>query len=229
MIEKKKQKERAIEFREAGLSYSEILSRVPVAKSTLSVWLRSIGLSKPQVQRITEKRLAASLRGGRMRKEARIAEAQKILNNSKSQIGPLSQREVWLIGASLYWAEGSKEKEYHPGTGLKFTNSDPKMIKFFLFWLKNCLKIPKQEIYFQLYLHDMYKMKLEQILSFWEKETGFGRDHFNGVYFKRNKENTKRKNIGEGYLGVLRVAVKRSSKYTRMVAGWTQGIVQFIR
>ena len=54
-------KERAIKLRREGLSYSEILQKIPVAKSTLSLWLRSIGLSKKQVQRLTEKKLLAIL------------------------------------------------------------------------------------------------------------------------------------------------------------------------
>jgi len=46
---------KAIELRKKGLSYSEILKCVPVAKSTLSLWLRSVGLSKKQRQRLTDK------------------------------------------------------------------------------------------------------------------------------------------------------------------------------
>ena len=229
MAIKNAEKERAIELRKNGLTYSEILKEIPVAKSTLASWLQSVGLSKKQKQRITEKRLAASIKGGAVRRNNKIATISKIMTDSKSEIGHLSQREIWLIGTSLYWAEGSKEKEYHPGSGLKFTNSDPEMIKFFLFWLKNSLKISLEKIYFDLYLHDMYKKRSQQIISFWIKETGFGKEHFKSVYFKRDKYGTKRHNVGDGYFGVLRVMVKESSKYTRMVAGWTKGVVEFIR
>ncbi len=229
MTTKGDEKKRAIEFRKGGLTYSEILKKIPIAKSTLSDWLHSVGLSKKQKQRITEKRLAAAFRGGAIRKERRIATVSKILSESESEIGHLSQREIWLIGTALYWAEGSKEKEYYPGSGLKFTNSDPEMINFFLFWLQNSLKIPIEDIYFDLYLHDMYKERSAEIISFWKNQTGFGQNYFKNVYFKRNKDNTKRKNVGNRYFGVLRIMVRRSSKYTRMVAGWTKGIVQFIR
>lgn len=222
-------KEKAIELRKAGLTYSEILLKIPVAKSTLSDWLFSVGLSKKQKQRITEKRLAAAIKGGVAKKEKRMATVSKILDTSKAEIGKLSQREIWLIGAALYWAEGSKEKEYRPGSGIKFTNSDPEMIKFFLFWLKNSLRVTEEEIYFDLYLHDMYRDRVAEIISFWEEQTGYSRSFFKGMYFKRNKANTKRRNVGDNYMGVLRVMVRKSSKYTRMVAGWVSGIVQFTR
>lgn len=48
MIMKYSEYKIAIELRKRGLSYSEILMQVPVAKSTLSIWLHSVGLSKTQ-------------------------------------------------------------------------------------------------------------------------------------------------------------------------------------
>ena len=59
-IRKIKEKEKAIILRKRGMTYSEILDVVSVAKSTLALWLQSVNLSKKQKQRITEKRLASS-------------------------------------------------------------------------------------------------------------------------------------------------------------------------
>ena len=50
------EKSQAIAYRKQGFSYSEILSKVPVAKSTLSEWLKSVGLSKAQKHKLTEKK-----------------------------------------------------------------------------------------------------------------------------------------------------------------------------
>lgn len=55
MIFKSKLKEKAVALRKEGKVYSEILKEVPVAKSTLSLWLRDVGLAKAQKQRITQK------------------------------------------------------------------------------------------------------------------------------------------------------------------------------
>ena len=46
------EKKKAIELRKQGLSYSEIRKIVTVAKSTLSLWLRSVGLAKRHIRRI---------------------------------------------------------------------------------------------------------------------------------------------------------------------------------
>jgi hypothetical protein len=48
MIPKFTEKEKAIKLRKSGATYSEVLREVPVSKSTLSLWLRDVGLSKTQ-------------------------------------------------------------------------------------------------------------------------------------------------------------------------------------
>ena len=57
MIIKNELKSKAIELRKQGFSYSEILKQIPVAKSTLSVWLKNVGLSKKQKQKLTKKKI----------------------------------------------------------------------------------------------------------------------------------------------------------------------------
>ena len=59
----------ALNLRKQGFSYSEILERIPVAKSTLSLWLREVGLSKRQKQHLTQKKLDAAWRGGQVKRE----------------------------------------------------------------------------------------------------------------------------------------------------------------
>jgi len=69
---KLKEKEKAIKLRKKGHSYSQILEKIPVAKSTLSLWLRSVKLAKRQKQQLTQKKLAAAFRGAMKRREQRI-------------------------------------------------------------------------------------------------------------------------------------------------------------
>jgi orotate phosphoribosyltransferase-like protein len=42
------EKEKAVELRRKGLSYKEILKQVPVAKSSLSLWLKDLPLTKDE-------------------------------------------------------------------------------------------------------------------------------------------------------------------------------------
>lgn len=44
------------------------------------------------------------------------------------------------------------------------------------------------------------------------------------IYLKKNKVNSYRKNKGEGYHGVLRITVKKSTDLNRKVMGLVEGI-----
>jgi len=77
------------------------LKETPVAKSTLSLWLRNVGLTRKQKQRLTEKRLIAALGRARAKKEQRLATTKEIKEKARNEVGKLS---------NLYWAEGLKEK-----------------------------------------------------------------------------------------------------------------------
>ncbi|OHA17878.1 MAG: hypothetical protein A3H57_04390 [Candidatus Taylorbacteria bacterium RIFCSPLOWO2_02_FULL_43_11] len=220
------QKENALTLRKQGLSYSEILQKVPVAKSTLSNWLHSVGLSKHQKQRLTDKKLLSALRGAQSKKDKRIALTKKIHSEAISEIGRLSKRELWLIGAALYWAEGSKEKNNSVGTGVNFSNSDSHMIRLFVRWLLDICCIERERIHFEIYIHENNKHRLDEVRRHWALSTGFSADYFKQIYFKRNKIRTKRKNIGALYFGVLRVKVNASSTLNRRIAGWVRGICE---
>jgi len=217
-------KNKAIELRKKGNTYSEILKIIPVAKSTLSEWLKSVGIAKAQKHAFTEKKRIASLSGGLARKKQRIDLFNKITNKAESEIGKISNRELWLLGIALYWAEGSKEKESRPGSGVIFSNSDSEMIVIFLKWLFEIVGIPKEEIHCEIYLHDNYKNEVSRFQKYWSEKTGLPLSYFDTVYFKRNKINTKRKNIGDLYNGQLRVKVCASSSLNRQITGWVRGI-----
>ena len=222
MLLKLKEKEKAIKLRKRGYSYSEILKEIPVAKSTLSLWLRSVGLAKRHKQRLTEKRLAAALRGAQAKRNYRLAITKKIKNEARAEIGKLSNRELWLIGTALYWAEGSKERI--KSSNIQFGNSDPQMVRLFLKWLRKACKFPKKDIYFEIYLHKTATKRRTEVQNYWAKITNFPLIQFQKIRWKKHNLSPKRKNIGENYYGQLRVCVRKSSAFNRKIAGWIEGI-----
>lgn len=227
MIKKETEKRIAIKLRKQGRTYSQILSVLPVAKSTLALWLQSVGLSRKQKQRITEARLAASLRGGKVKKNQRIQRQIRIILKSKAEIRKISKRELFLIGVALYWAEGSKEKEYRPGSPFEFLNMDPKMIKVFIIWLTKICKINRNMLIFDIFLHQMHKDRILEVKKYWSKITGFTVKNFQHIYFKKNRlKETNRKNTAEKYYGILKIKVRRSSALVRKTAGWSEGIFE---
>ena len=84
------EKQKAIKLRREGKSYSEILQVVKVAKSTLSLWLREVGLSVPQKQQLTAKRLAGIMKGGLAKRNQRLAITKKIEAEAVIEIGKIT-------------------------------------------------------------------------------------------------------------------------------------------
>lgn len=115
-MSKPEEKRRAIELRTQGLSYREIRRQVPVAKATLSLWLRAVGLSRPQQQRLTEKRLAAARRGWEKLRHERLERVtQATADAAQEATRRIDERDMlWLIGTVLCWAKGTKSKAWRP-------------------------------------------------------------------------------------------------------------------
>jgi hypothetical protein len=220
-----KTKENAINLRKHGFTYSEIIAQIPIAKSTLSEWLHDVGLSKNQKRRITEKKIASALRGSRKRHEQRLALIQKISEETSNDIKKLGGRDLWLFGVILYWAEGSKQKDHNVSQRVSFSNSDPRMIRLFVLWLKKIIKITDDEIGLELYIHT--SSNAEKILKYWSKELACDEARFS-VYFKQHKiKRSYRKNIGESYNGLVRVQVRRSTELNRKISGWIDAICNY--
>lgn len=224
MIQKTEEKNRAVALRKEGLSYSEILRYIPVAKSTLALWLHSVGLSKKQKQRLTEKKLASIKRGWVAWRKKRIDISEHIKNSAKREIRNLNKRELLLVGAALYWAEGTKQKKHNISQGVSFNNSDPAMIRLFLKWLRVVLGVTTEDIKYEIYLHESSSKRVREVVRYWARQTGLGNKHFMRIYFKKGNVHTKRKNVGENYFGVLRVCLRKSTNINRRIAGWVEGI-----
>lgn len=212
---------RAIKLRKKGFSYSEILKSIPVAKSTLALWLHSVGLSKKQKQRLTDKKLASALRGAARKKEQRLILSESLKRIARNEIGKISDRELFLIGIALYWAEGSKQKDHNVSARVRFSNSDSNMIKLFLLWLNKTFKVTSADVRCDLYIHE--KANINVAKSFWKKEINLP---IEGVYFKKTKI-TKRKNIGKDYHGLININVKRSTNLNREISGWIEGVCNY--
>lgn len=218
------EKETAIRLRREGKTYSEILSEVPVAKSTLSEWLKSVQLAKPQQQRITKKRKESALRGARIRRQTMISEIEVLKNSGRREIGDVSSRELWLIGIALYWAEGSKQYAHTPSTGIMFSNSDVQMAHVFLKWLEQ-LGVPQAKVYFELYIHETRKAESIKFKKWWIHELDVSPGQLNRIYFKKGNPKTNRKNIVDRYHGLIRIKVNSSTNLNRRINGWVHGIV----
>lgn len=224
MISKVGEKEIAIKLRSQGHSYTEILKSVNVLKGTLSGWLKNIKLNNRQSERLRSKNEYARHLGSIALRNKRIDKTNQIIEKSKLEIKKIDLNNLKIIGTVLYWAEGSKQNENRPSKELIFTNSDPKMIRIYLLWLDKCLFVKPENIKFEIYIHETYKKKPNQLSIYWSEVTKFPKVSLSKIYFKKNKINSLRKNKGVGYHGVLRITVRKSTDLNRRISGLVEGI-----
>lgn len=216
---KTRERNRALLLRKQGKTYKEILTEIPVAKSTLSLWLRSVALSKPQKQRVTQKRKAAALKGAQVRRDRRLKEIQEHTLGAVKKVGRISKREVWFLGVALYWAEGAKQNQRSPSAGVQFGNSDPSMIRIFLAWL-DLLSVSREDIYFELYIHKDRKRETLSFRRWWSRELDIPLSQLSRVYYKQGNPSTNRTNTGNLYHGLLRIKVRNSTSLNRKIHAW---------
>ena len=214
----------AIQLRKEGKTYNEIMDIIPIAKSTLSEWLKSVHLAKPQVQRRTKLRLEAGLRGAESKRKIRLAEVRSLLEDGIKKVGVISERELWLIGAALYWAEGNKQRERSVSTGVLFGNSDPQMLRVFIAWLA-LLDISSTDLMYELYLHTSRTSQVEEFKKWWAKQLGIHTSELTRIYYKKGSIKTNRTNTADLYHGLIRIKVKSSTSLNREVSGYIAGIV----
>lgn len=125
---------------------------------------------------------------------------------ASAEVGCLSDREVLLLGAAIYWCEGSKGKPWRPADKVIFANSDPGLIGLFLRFLA-LADVTEDRIFFRLYIHET--ADVESAEHWWMARLGVARERFFPTSLKRHKLGTNRRNVGDDYHGCVAVSVRR--------------------
>lgn len=219
------QKQSAIELRARGMSYSEIQKIMPVPKSTLSMWLRNIEFSEIHKFRLKKKRLQAGLAAIEERKKKRRQEIFEVRQSAAQDIKEITKRELWLSGLLLYWSCSPMRKINEYREGVRFSNSNPDLVKFFLKWLIEVGDIDRSDIIFDLFLSETDRRKISFIISNWARITDFPLKFSPHIYYLKNKTSLKKSPRFSG-LGLLQIRVKKSSLLQRQIDGWINGIIK---
>ena len=195
---RKHDKQKALAMRHKGMSYSQIKEKLGISKSTLSGWLHDFPLSEKMIR---ELRADSPIRIERYRNTMRAKRDaknkiayQKIAN----RIGNISDREFLIAGLFLYWAEGSKTKAFSIG----LTNTNPKMLIFFILWLK-FFNVPKFKL--KVHLHLYSDMKIKKQIHFWSKMLKIPISQFRKPYIKKTTLSsvTYKNGFGQGTCSVI--------------------------
>ncbi|KPI08989.1 hypothetical protein OK006_5113 [Actinobacteria bacterium OK006] len=213
-------RDRARELRGQGWTYNEIQAELGCSKSSVSLWVRDLPHPEP---RCTPEEQRARMNAGLARLRA---EQDRVRGETRraaaAAIGKLTDRELFLVGVGLYWAEGAKDKPYSRREQVLFVNSDPGMISAFLAWL-DLLQVERERLRFRVMIHESADVPAAE--RFWADHVGADRSSFNKSTLKKHNPKTVRKNVGDNYRGCLVIYVLQSADLYRRIEGAWYGIV----
>ena len=217
----RKDKNKAILLRRQGKSYNEITKILDVPKSTLSLWLRKVGMPKNIEKKLwnkTRKNWAENIT--KFNKErAKIAQekAQQIQNLASKNIGKISKRELFLVGIAFYWAEGHKKSRWC----LDFTNSDPIMIRIMMRFFREILKIKEEKFFATAQIHP--NITSEKAINYWSKITKISKKQFRKTYTRITPTSKRKRAFNTLPYGTLRVSIS-DMVVTNKMKGWISGL-----
>ena len=209
-------------MRKKGVSVNKIAQELSISKSTVSLWTRDVILSIEQLEALR----MASIRGGeRGRLKGALMQKEKRLNlieqNKRFGIHALKdlrEREVFIAGVALYWAEGTKK-----GQECSFCNSDPEMIAFFIKWAIKFLNVKKEDMYFRVAVNELHQEREQIITKYWSTMLNIPLDQFRKTTFKRTKNKKVYANFNSHY-GTLLVKIRQPSRFYYKILGLIEGL-----
>lgn len=190
-----------IRFRRRGYSLDELCVKFNVRKATVQGWANSIPLSDKAKARIRFRILEGGRKG---RLTANRVNRQKI-KWWKQQVWERSSLVVHeatltsgirrLFCALLYLCEGSR---YPSSRVLGFGNSNPRIIRFFLYLLRSCFQVDKRK--FRCQISHRWDQDFDSLVSYWSRITGIPSRQFYRT--KPDKRTKGKKTLWKDYRGV---------------------------
>ncbi len=183
-------RDEALNLKRRGYSLSEINLKLKVPKTTISDWSRNIKLNKKAEDRLLSKIKRGQLLGAESKRLRVSVTNNRYLIEAKSQLNQLSIDKISskFICSLLYWCEGAKDQY----GGVRFTNSDPLVIKTFLKLFRNSFDLDERKFRVGLHLHKYHNINKQ--LEFWSQETNIPKKQFIRPYLKSNTGHRVRKN-----------------------------------
>lgn len=175
----KNKKEKAIELRQSGFSYGQIVKELELSsKGTLSNWFKDLVLSKSAKAKLKKNYATATKQGldefNKKRSRDISNENIEAVEKGKQEVKINNNKDLLILGAALYWGEGTKYIGKNPS--LIFTNSDPDMIRMYMRFLREALCLDGSLIKAGIHIHP--HINEQRARYYWAKISGLPRDLF---------------------------------------------------
>ena len=209
-------RDQARALRAEGHTLVDIARQLDVAKSSVSVWVRDL----PHPPEGAARSRAALLNRSQSLAAHAAIRRQRTKAQALSDVGPMTDRDLFLIGVALYWAEGGKDKPWKRRERAVLINSDANLIRLYLRWLE-LVGVSRDDLVCRLSIHESADVTAAE--DYWSDVVGIPSDRFRKASLKRHNPRTIRHNPGRDYRGCLVIEVRRSCGLYRQIEGWWHG------
>ena len=196
---------KAREMRSKGESVGGIAKKLGVSKGTVSLWVQDVILTIEQLQNIRKVWIkgtaAGRLKGAWMQKQKRLETMKKMEKEGIGRFKHLSDKEFFVGGIALYWAEGSKKTRK-----LEICNSDPKMIKFMINWFRKYFGIETNRFSVRIGINEIHEHREKIVKKYWSDYLEIPSSQFRRTSYKKAKSHKIYKNY-DNYFGTLILAI----------------------
>ena len=212
----------ARKLRRKGLSLNEIVKKLKVSKSSVSLWCSGIELSEKQKLRLNEKIKKGSysgrMIGARMQKDRKRKNIENCRIEAEKEIGLLTDRDLLIAGVALYWGEGTKVS-----SDVRFCNSNAELVIFAMKWMRQSLHVSESEFMMYVGINELHKDRLMEVVEYWSKVTRVPIEQFRKpTLFKVG--NKKIYENFANYYGTITIRVAKSSKLLYKILGLIEAL-----
>jgi len=195
---------RAIRCQE-GAPIKEIARRVGVAPSSVSRWVRDIELTPAQERELLRRNPAYNRQLSGTAKQAANRRAERVAYQEAGRRLAHQADMCHVAGCMLYWAEGEKDRN-----SLRFYNSDPEMVRFFVFFLKKYFDLRDEEIKVTCNLFADHVQRQREIEQFWLDVAQLPQRSLCKSYVNVYSRHSKKKRTNRLPYGTVRITVCRT-------------------
>jgi AcrR family transcriptional regulator len=186
-----------------GASIKEIARRVGAAQSSISRWVRDVELSEEQTAALVRRASEGHIKGRTINSDLR--RSARRLAQDEGRERARTRDPFHFAGCMLYWAEGAKSRNQ-----LRFSNSDPEMVRFFVDFLRTYFNLRNSDIRMTCNLFADHLSRQRDIEEFWLATAGLPAECLCKSTVNTYSKYSKKKRGNRLPYGTARVTVSRT-------------------
>lgn len=213
------ERKEARKLRAEGKSIKEIERLIGVRRSSVSVWVRDIELTREQKHRLIARNTSLDVleRRRKTRFANEYARRMPFVQQGIADVASRRNVDIFMLGIGLFWGEGSKTSR---GV-IELSNTDPRVIQMHVLFLRQVCKVDPKKIHGHVGIHS--HLSTEQAEKYWSKISGIPLVQFYRTSIQKSKAGKGRRDPLPH--GTFSVGVNSTEMRLRL-EGWMQGVYQ---